>query len=461
MLRLRTLLTRSLALAALSALCVFALAACGSQRATTKRAAATTAKASVIAKKTLYIYSGLPHNGSLSAQAHQIEQGIEFALAQAKHRVGAYQIKYEPLSDSTPPRSSRARSRKKRAPAAPSHGWNAVATVKSAETAARNPQTVAYVGDLNTGATELSLPILNQAGIVELTPGSGYPGLTDKVTGVTVTPGEPNRYYPQSRPSLLRLVPNDIMEAAAIVSWLKKYPTCHTVAAASFGTGKSPSTESTALIAAIDQTAKLYGLGYMPVSSPGNNPKNYEPYVAGFGGKVTCFVLTGHVTRAAIAFTNELKAKLPLGSVIVGTNSFCNAGWSDQARGGASAEVDPVLYCTTPVIPLDYYPNGKSFRSLYQRFEHRTPTAYTYYGYLAATLILQAISDIGNLDSRKQVMFNLVTNGPSTDLQTYTFDSNGDLSGTAANYYGLDKIHNGIPTYDKVLEPRKWLPSEA
>ena len=83
------------------------------------------------------------------------------------------------------------------------------------------------------------------------------------------------------------------------------------------------------------------------------------------------------------------------------------------------------------MIPLDYYPNGKSFRSLYQRFEHRTPTAYTYYGYLAATLILQAISDIGNLDSRKQVMFNLVTNGPSTDLQTYTFDSNGDLSGTA------------------------------
>ena len=74
---------------------------------------------------------------------------------------------------------------------------------RSAETAARNPQTVAYVGDLNTGATELSLPDPNQAGIVELTPGSGYPGLTDKVTGVTVTPGEPNRYYPQSRPSLL------------------------------------------------------------------------------------------------------------------------------------------------------------------------------------------------------------------------------------------------------------------
>ncbi len=164
MLRLRTLLTRSLALAALSALCVFALAACGSQRATTKRAAATTAKASVTAKKTLYIYSGLPHNGPLSAQAHQIEQGIEFALAQAKHRVGAYQIKYEPLSDSTPPRSSRARSRKKRATAAPSHGWNATATVASAEQAARNPQTVAYIGDLNTSATELSLPILNQAG---------------------------------------------------------------------------------------------------------------------------------------------------------------------------------------------------------------------------------------------------------------------------------------------------------
>ncbi len=232
---------------------------------------------------------------------------------------------------------------------------------------------------------------------------------------------------------MLRLVPNDVVQAAAIVSWLKKYPTCHTVAAAAFSTGKTPSTESTALIAAIAQTAKLYGLGYLAVPSPGNNAKNYEPYVAGLAGKVTCFVLTGRVTRAAIEFTNELKAKLVPGSVIVGTNSFCNAGWSDQARGGVSAEVDPVLYCTTPVLPLERYPNGKSFRSKYQQSEHRTPTAYTYYGYLAATLVLQAISDIGNDDSRRQVRLNLVNNGPSTDLETYTFDGNGDLSGTAAN----------------------------
>ncbi len=464
MLRLRTLLTRSLALAALAALCVFVLAACGSQRPTSKRADATSAKASAAANKTkttLDIYSGLPHNGPQSAEAHQIEQGIEFALARAHHQVGPYQIKYRPLSDSTPPRSSHARSRKRKGTAAPSQGWSPAATVKSAETAARTQQTVAYIGDLNTGATELSLPILNQAGIVQLTPGSAYPGLTDKVTGVTVTPGEPSRYYPQGR-SLFRLVPNDIIQAAAIISWLKKYPSCTHVAAAAFSTGKTLSTEAAALIAAIDQTAKLYGLTFVQTPSPGNDLKAWETYGNALTQHaVNCFVLTGHVTRAAIGFTNWLNLRLPIGSVIVGTNSFCNAGWSDQARGGVLAKVDASLYCTTPVIPLDRYPNGKSFGSEYRRAEHRTPTAYTYYGYLAATLVLKAIGDIGHMDSRSQVMSNLKQNNASTDLETYTFDDNGDLTGTAANYYGLDRIRNGIPTHDKVLEPREWLPSEA
>ncbi len=105
-----------------------------------------------------------------------------------------------------------------------SHGWNPAATIQSAVTAARNQQTVAYIGDLDSGATQLSLPILNQAGIVQLTPGSGYPGLTDDVKNVTFPLGEPNKYYPQSRPSLFRLVPNDIIQAAAIVDWLKDVP---------------------------------------------------------------------------------------------------------------------------------------------------------------------------------------------------------------------------------------------
>jgi branched-chain amino acid transport system substrate-binding protein len=459
MLRLGTLLTRSLALAAL---CALALAACGSQHPTSTTTTTTGAKATDASSKTLYIYSSLPHNGPQAAESHQIEQGVEFALANVKHRVGSYLIKYRHLSDSTPQRSSRARPGRRKGALIPSHGWNAAATVTSAETAARSPQTVAYIGDLDSGATQLSLPILNQAGIVQLTPGSGYPGLTEQVTsppGVT-QPGEPAKYYPQRGPSLLRLIPTDLVQAAAAVEWLKKDSSCHTLAAATLNTSD---TEATAMVAAIKGTAKLYGLTFVPTQSPGNDLKAWEAYASVLAQRaVNCFVLTGNVTRAAVGFTNELNLRLPIGSAIVGTSGLCNARWTDAARGGVSAKTAASLHCTTPVLQLKDYLNGKKFGDLYRTVTRRTPTAYTYYGDLAGALVLKAISQVGNGDSRKLVMSNLNGNIASVDLGTYTFDTDtGDITGPGFNEYGLDKVDDGIPTFDTVLTPSPLLQSEA
>ena len=95
--------------------------------------------------------------------------------------------------------------------------------------------------------------------------------------------------------------------------------------------------------------------------------------------------------------------------------------------------------------PARVLPERQAFPLAVRARRPRTPTAYTYYGYLAATLILKAISDIGTWTAAP-VMFNLVTNGPSTDLElTYTFDTRRPPQ-SAANYYGLDKFVDGIPT---------------
>jgi branched-chain amino acid transport system substrate-binding protein len=447
MLRLRTLLTRSLAPAAL---CALAVAACGgsSQHPETASLAASTAKTSV-RDKTLYIYSGLPHSGPLAAESQQIEQGIRFVLDGAKHQAGeGYTVRYTALSDTSPP-PSRKRSKRR---AAPSHGGNQMATVRAAERAARNPETVAYIGDLNSGATELSLPILNQAGIVQLTPGSGYPGLTDSVQKVTL-PTEPRLYYPQGKRSLLRLVPNDLVQAAAATYWLKKYtsPSCERLAAVAFGGGQ----ESTALVNAVANSARSDGLTFVPTEPPGTDTKKYPAYVQSVlvQHQVNCLVVAGTVSRAAVEFTNDFHAGLP-GAFVVGTSGLCNPRWSDPARGGVSAKVDPFLYCMTSALPLKYYAGGTYFGAKYRAAHHKSATAYTYYGYLAANLVLQAISDIGPEDSRQQVMSNLVGNVASTGFPAaYTFDSDGDPTGKpAATEYGIEKIdEHGIPRFAKVL----------
>jgi ABC-type branched-subunit amino acid transport system substrate-binding protein len=207
---------------------------------------------------------------------------------------------------------------------------------------------------------------------------------------------------------------------------------------------------------AIEYTAALpgYKLGFFKMDQPSSDTKSYETdagVLAAHG--VNCFVLAGSPTREAIKFTAELHAKLPVGSVILGTSSLCNTGWTHAVP----ANVDPVLYCTTPVRRIASYPEGKQFSSRFSSTEHKVPTAYAFWGYLAGTLVANAINGIDQSDKRVAVMANLVNN--VTNPEDYTFDTDGDLSaGRAGSTYGLDKVVSGIPKPAEVLTGRPALP---
>lgn len=459
MLRLRTLLTPSLAPAAACALaafaCALAIAACGgSLHPAEESSKATTVKAPPPpSTKTLYIYSGLPEHGPERADALQIEQGIRYALDRAHHRVGGYRVVYTSLDDSA--RQAR-RHRHGKAKAATSDGWNPAAAAHAAEEAAANPQTVAYIGDLDSGATEISLPILNEAGIAQLTPGSGYPGLTVGVRGVTSS-AEPGVYYPQNKRSMVRLVPNDLVEAAALADWLKKGSpvACQTVAAVTFGDRRFGDVqEYNALVSALNTDARADHLPFVvPSTSPGTDRKHYPGYVSSLAvHHVNCLVVVGSPSRAAVDFTNAYHSGYS-GALIVGTSGLCNRRWTKPPRG-VSLKADPVLYCTTPVLRLRDYPGGTWLGDHFPEAQHRPATAYNYYGYLAASLVIKAISLIGPNDNRQQVLFNLVnSNSASIDLgaSSYTFDPNGDITGKQETWYGLDKVTDGIPRFSRLL----------
>jgi branched-chain amino acid transport system substrate-binding protein len=444
-----------------AALCTAALAACGSNNPTAlplpKGVKPPTHKQNVV-----FIYSSLPMHGPRAAESRQIVQGINLELddLQTPHRVGAYTIRYVSRDDSS----------------ARVGGWSQGATVTNAETAVRNPNTIAYIGDLDSGATELSLPILNQAGIVQITPGSAYPGLTNEIHGVT-TPGEPNKYYPQpDQRTLLRLVPSDTVEAAAALDLLAGTK-CQRVAAASFGARVN--LDGTALLNAVELTAKLYGLTYVPTEPPGSRPSTaagtpsatpapttttatattVESYASDLGRQgVGCFVLTGHVTPAAVALTRAIHLDLP-GATIVGTSGFCNAHWTDQARHGVPADVDNSLYCTRPVRPPQYYQGGAAFIAEFRHKYGHAPGLYSIYGYQAAAMVVDAMQGFeSDQDHRKQVRLALIDGGPliSDVIGTYGFDAAGNLLSTA---YGIYHVVGGVPTYLRTLKPLHVLPA--
>lgn len=124
------------------------------------------------------IYTSLPSHGPYAAAATAVYDGEQLALAQAGGQVNGFQVVLRRLDD---------------AGAGPEPTPTTVAA--SARVAAGDASTIAYLGDLAPGSSSASIPILSQAGILQVSPGDPGAGLDG--------------------PTFARVVPADTLEASA------------------------------------------------------------------------------------------------------------------------------------------------------------------------------------------------------------------------------------------------------
>ncbi|HEY8867240.1 MAG TPA: ABC transporter substrate-binding protein, partial [Solirubrobacteraceae bacterium] len=148
----------------------------------------------------LTIYSSLPLQGSSRDQSQAVINGAKLALKERGGKVGKYKIKYVSLDDSTA------------SAAAADPGQ----TSQNARKASQDKSTIAYIGEYNSGATAVSLPILNQGGILQVSPLNTAVGLTSNAPGHE--PGTPDKYYPTGKRTYGRVVPKDTVQGAALAT---------------------------------------------------------------------------------------------------------------------------------------------------------------------------------------------------------------------------------------------------
>ena len=142
--------------------------------------------------------------GASSAQTIPLVNGIKLALAQANNKAGQWTVNYQVLDDST----------------AAAGKWDPGQTAANARKVASDSKAVYYMGEFNSGASEVSIPILNEAGIPQVSPANTYVGLTTSLPGSA--PGEPQKYYPSGTRTYLRIVPIDSIQAAADLMAMKQ-----------------------------------------------------------------------------------------------------------------------------------------------------------------------------------------------------------------------------------------------
>src|SRR5918997_3005478 len=155
------------------------------------------------------VYSSLPLQGASRPQSEDVIKGIKLALKQAGNKAGDVTLKYVSLDDAT----------------ASAGKWEAGQTSANARKVAQDDSAIAYIGEFNSGASAISIPILNEAGILQVSPSNTYVGLT-RAEGAEE--GEPDKYYPSGTRTFGRVVPADHIQAAAQVSYMKDQA-CKTV----------------------------------------------------------------------------------------------------------------------------------------------------------------------------------------------------------------------------------------
>src|SRR6185295_8569973 len=146
--------------------------------------------------KAVTIYSSYPLQGAGRAQSEAAVNGAKLAIAQAHGKAGSIKVTYKPLDDST----------------AQAANWTPEATSANARKAAQDKSTAVYLGEFNSGATAVSLPILNEAGVPQISPANTGVGLTTDDPGAQ--PGEPDKYYPSGTRTYARIVPRDTIQGA-------------------------------------------------------------------------------------------------------------------------------------------------------------------------------------------------------------------------------------------------------
>ena len=154
---------------------------------------------------TLTIYSSLPLQGTSKEQSEAVIAARSSRCKEAGNKVGKYKLKYVSLDDSTAQNPGTA---------------DEAQTAQNARKAVQDKTTIFYLGEFNSGGTKVSLPILNKAGIPQISPSNTYVGLTTDKPGSE--PGEPEKYYPAGTRTYARVVPADDIQGAALVTTMKE-----------------------------------------------------------------------------------------------------------------------------------------------------------------------------------------------------------------------------------------------
>jgi branched-chain amino acid transport system substrate-binding protein len=364
----------------------------------------------------LTIYSSLPLHGAEAVLSTQMVNGEKLALADVGGEIGRFRISYYSLDDSNPVNGR----------------WEPGITATNAKLAAQDNDAIAYLGDYDSGATAVSLPLINGAGILQVSPGSPYVGLT---SGTDAGQDEPARFYPSGKVTFGRLLPSDQVEAETQVA-LMRAEHVHRMYVLS---SEDPFYISRAALVIGDaERAGIQVVGNDHVELSGATEYAPEAHkVAASGAQATFF--SGPAEAGTVALWRALHAE-NRGLRLLGNHELANQAFTSQL-GAAAHET---LLSTPWLAPALYPPPATTTLRRYEARFHEPAQPYALAGYEAMSAILEAIREAGRHGNNRDAVIDhfFAIKDRDSVLGRYSMQPNGDTTLTA---YGVDRVRAGRP----------------
>jgi branched-chain amino acid transport system substrate-binding protein len=356
----------------------------------------------------LTIYGSSPQRGPLSAVAADVVAAERLALAQQGGRVGRYRVRLVALDASTP-----------------GAGRSDPSQIsQNARRAANDPRTVAYLGELATGSSAISIPLLNEAGILQVSPFDTAMALTTASLAVT---GSPERFYPKLRDlgrTFARVVPSDRSQVDALLADMRRIG----VRRLAVITDEDPS--GRALATNLRAKAHAAEIAVVAREEIDVHAQRHEDAIVRIGEAQADAVLDATGARPGAArLWRELHAAHPQ------LKLFASANLADPVFLAGLGPAEAVAHVTRPVLAEgdDSRAAGRFARAFARRYG-RAPVPEARYGYEAMRSVLAAIrraaaQDPDGMVTRQAVVRAYFRTAPRGGvLGPYSIDAAGDTS---------------------------------
>jgi branched-chain amino acid transport system substrate-binding protein len=373
----------------------------------------------------LAVYSSLPLQGPDAAISAEIVNGERLALSQAGGRIGVFKVGYVSLDDANP----------KTGELDPS------ATATDAKMAAQDTSTIAYLGEYSSAATAVSLPLINAAGILQVSPGSPYVGLT---SSRDAGQDEPERFYPSGKRTFARLQPGDPAQAVAQSRLMRSLGVHRLYVLDDQDPFEVPLAE---LVIDEAEHAGVAVAGHDSISTTRGAVFTGEVEKIERSGADAVF-FAGGPGAGTVALWRALHEADP-SLALLGSSSLTGEAFTSAIGAAASR-----TFLTTPTLALsDYPPSAQGLLAQYRRQFGGRPGAWALYGFEAMSVVLDAIRRAGARGNDRQSVIDAFFASPPRNsvLGAYSFEADGEPT---FSRYGVDRVAGGIAQPYRAVQVR-------